>query len=95
MDKRAVYVSPPFSRKVKKLKKQEKKELDDAVLDILNDPSIGEEKVGDLAGVLVYKFKINKQLILLSYTYDEDEINLLTFGSHQNFYKDLKNYRKA
>ncbi|MGB0335281.1 MAG: type II toxin-antitoxin system RelE/ParE family toxin [Opitutales bacterium] len=95
MDKRAVYVSPPFSRKVKKLKKQEKKELDDAVLDILNDPSIGEEKVGDLAGVLVYKFKINKQLILLSYTYDEDEINLLTFESHQNFYKDLKNYRKA
>jgi mRNA-degrading endonuclease RelE of RelBE toxin-antitoxin system len=95
LDKRAVYVSPPFSRKVKKLKKQEKKELDDAVLDILNDPSIGEEKVGDLAGVLVYKFKINKQLILLSYTYDEDEINLLTFGSHQNFYKDLKNYRKA
>lgn len=92
MDKRAVYVSPPFSRKVKK---QEKKELDDAVLDILNDPSIGEEKVGDLAGVLVYKFKINKQLILLSYTYDEDEINLLTFESHQNFYKDLKNYRKA
>lgn len=51
--------------------------------------------MGDLAGVLVYKFKINKQLILLSYTYDEDEINLLTFGSHQNFYKDLKNYRKA
>lgn len=95
MDKRAVYVSPPFSRKVKKLKKQEKKELDDAVLDILNDPSIGEEKVGDLAGVFVYKFKVNKQLILLSYTYDEDEINLLTFGSHQNFYKDLKNYRKA
>lgn len=95
MDKRTVYVAPPFSRKVKKLKKQEKKELDDAVLDILNDPSIGEEKVGDLAGVSVYKFKVNKQLILLSYTYDEKEINLLTFGSHQNFYKDLKNYRKA
>ena len=69
--------------------------MDDAVLDIVGDPSIGEEKVGDLAGVRVYKFKINKQLILLSYTYDEIEINLLTFGSHENFYRDLKNYKKA
>ncbi|MEM6888722.1 MAG: type II toxin-antitoxin system RelE/ParE family toxin [Pseudomonadota bacterium] len=95
MHKRTIYVSPAFGRKVKKLKKQEKKELDHAVLDILNDPSIGEEKVGDLAGVSVHKFKINKQLILLSYTCDEKEINLLTFGSHENFYRDLKNYRKA
>ena len=95
MDKRTIYVAPPFSRKVKKLKKQEKKELDNAVLDILNNPGIGEEKVGDLAGVLVYKSRINRQLILLSYTYDEKDITLLTFGSHENFYKDLKNYRKA
>lgn len=95
MDKRNVFVAPPFGRKVKKLKKQEKKELDDAALELLDDPSIGEAKVGDLAGVWVYKFKIKRQLILLSYTYDEKEINLLTFGSHQNFYKDLKNYRKA
>ena len=72
-----------------------KKGLDDAVLDILNDPSIGEEKAGELAGVFVHKFKINKQLILLSYTYDENEINLLTFGSHENFYRDLKKYKKA
>ena len=50
MDKRKVYLSPVFGRKIKKLKKQEKKELDDAVLDIINDPSIGEVKVGDLTG---------------------------------------------
>ncbi|HAY99326.1 MAG TPA: addiction module toxin RelE [Opitutae bacterium] len=90
-----MYTSPLLARKVKKLKKQEKTVLDDAVLDIVGGPSIGEEKVGDLAGVRVYKFKINKQLILLSYTYDEIEINLLTFGSHENFYRDLKNYKKA
>jgi len=87
---RKIYLSPAFGRKLKKLKKQEKKDLDDAVLDILNDPGIGQEKVGDLAGVLVHKFKINKQLTLLSYTYTAREINLLTFGSHENFYRDLK-----
>lgn len=95
MGKRLVYLSPAFARKIKKLKKQEKKGLDDAVLDILNDPSIGEAKVGDLAGVFVHEFKINKQLILLSYSYNEEEINLLTFGSHENFYRDLKKYNKA
>ena len=94
MGKRAIYLSPAFGRKIKKLKKQQKKGLDNAVLDILKNPSIGEEKVGDLAGVLVHKFKINKQLFLLSYSYDEKEINLLTFGSHENFYRDLKKYKK-
>ena len=95
MDKRKIYISPAFGRKVKKLQKQEKKELDDAVLDIANDPSIGEEKVGDLSGVSVHKFKMNRHLTLLSYTYDSSEINLLTFGSHENFYRDLKKYKKA
>ena len=94
MDKRKVYLSPVFGRKIKKLKKQEKKELDDAVLDIINDPSIGEVKVGDLTGILVYKFKINKHLPLLSYTFDSTEINLLTFGSHENSYRDLKKYKR-
>ena len=95
MDKRKVYLSPVFGRKIKKLKKQEKKELDDAVLDIINDPSIGEVKIGDLTGVLVYKFKTNKNLTLLSYSYDSTEINLLSFSSHENFYRDLKKYKRA
>ncbi|MDP4611480.1 MAG: type II toxin-antitoxin system RelE/ParE family toxin [Opitutales bacterium] len=95
LDKRKIYISAAFGRKVKKLQKQEKKELDNAVLDILNDPSIGEDKVGDLSGVSVHKFKMNKHLTLLSYTYDSADINLLTFGSHENFYRELKKYKKA
>ena len=95
MDKRKVYLSPVFGRTIKKLKKKEKKELDDAVLDIINDPSIGEAKIGDLAGVLVYKFKINKHLTRLSYSYGSTEINLLTFGCHENSYRDLKKYKMA
>lgn len=95
MAERTIYLSPAFGRKVKKLKKQEKKDLDDAVLDILKDPSVGQKKVGDLSGVLIHKFKINKQLALLSYTYTDSEITLLTFGSHENFYRDLKKYKQA
>lgn len=90
MAERNIYQSPAFSRTVKKLKKQQKKELDDAVLEILKNPNVGQEKIGDLAGVFVYKFEINKQRTLLSYTYAEDEICLLAFGSHENFYRDLK-----
>lgn len=85
MVERKIYLSPAFGRKVKKLKKQEKNDLDIAVLDILNNPTVGQEKVGDLSGVFVHKFKFNKQLALLSYTYTDNEINLLTFGSHENF----------
>ena len=95
MAERKVYVSPVFGRKLKKIKPQQKKELDHAILEILSDPDIGEKKVGDLVGVLVHKFKMNKQLTLLSYTYSATEINLLTFGSHENFYRELKQYRKG
>ncbi len=95
MAERKIYLSPAFGRKVKKLKEQEKNDLDNAVLGIVNDPTVGQEKVGDLSGVLVHKFKINKQQALLSYTYTDSEINLLTFGSHENFYRDLKKYKKA
>ena len=69
--------------------------MDGAVRDILSNPSIGEEKVGDLSDIFVYKSKINRKLILLLYTFDESEINLLTFGGHENFYRDLKKYKKA
>lgn len=95
MGEREIYLSPAFARKVKKLRKQEKEELDEAVRYIQSDPSSGQQKVGDLAGVFVHKFKMSKKLTRLSYIYDEREINLLTFGSHENFYRDLKKYTKG
>jgi len=91
---RKIFQSPAFGRKVKKLKKNEKRDLDRAVSEIVADPAAGEEKVGDLAGVFVHKFRVNKQLTLLSYVFDNDSITLVAFGSHENFYRDLKNYLK-
>ena len=82
-----------FKQVVKKLTLKQKKELDDAVKIVLNNPYIGEQKKGDLNFLWVYKFRMNNQLTLLGYSY-EDEIvtlNLLAVGSHENFYRDIKN----
>ena len=87
-----ILLTPTFERAIKKLHKPQKLELDGAVRSIAQDPALGEAKVGDLAGVRVYKFRINNQLCLLSYRWmDENTIKLLTFESHENFYRDLKN----
>lgn len=81
-----------FSRAVKRLPKQLKVELDAAVRSIMADPLIGEAKVADLAGIRVYKFKLNKQLTLLGYEYNGETVTLylLKLGAHENFYRDLK-----
>lgn len=86
-----ILVSPTFSRALKRLHKNQKADLDDAVRAILGDPTIGDAKVGDLAGVRVFKFKMVKQLCRLAYTQaDENTIELLAIGAHENFYRDLK-----
>jgi mRNA-degrading endonuclease RelE of RelBE toxin-antitoxin system len=91
--KQKVFLSPTFSRKLKKLTKQEKVSLDEAVRFLIENPESGQQKKGDLLGVRVYKSKINKQLTLLSYELVSDSIHLLTFGSHENFYRDIKRDR--
>jgi len=79
-----------FSKSVKKLHKNQKIELDKAVRSILEKPESGEQKKGDLAGVYIHKCKISHQLYLIAYTFDDKQITLLTIGSHENFYRDLK-----
>ena len=65
--------------------------LDDAVRTIASQPEAGETKVGDLAGVQVYKFRMGHLLCLLAYrVLDENTLKLLMVGPHENFYRDLK-----
>ena len=82
-----------FRKTVKKLHPNQKKDLDAAVQNIINNPEIGEAKVGDLAGISVYKFSMVNQQTLLAYQYEDETITLtlLTLGTHENFYRDLKN----
>lgn len=84
-------VTPTFERAVKKLHKQQKTALDEAVRTVAHQPESGETKVGDLAGVRVYKFRMGHMPCLLAYrVLDEDTLKLLMVGPHENFYRDLK-----
>jgi len=84
-------ITASFAKATKKLHAPQKVELDSALKLICNDPVIGEAKVGDLLGVYVYKFKLSQQQCLLAYRIvDQESIKLLTFGPHENFYRDLK-----
>lgn len=85
-----VLQSATFRRAYKRLHPNQKADVDDAVAEIVCDPSVGEGKKGDLAGVYVYKFNCCGQLALLAYKYDPQTRLLLLLGSHENFYRDLK-----
>lgn len=91
----AILSTPTFAKAFKKLHSKDKNAVDKAVQAIATNPAIGEEKKGDLLGIFVYKFKINKQEVLLSYQLDPDKFSpvcvlLLSIGSHENFYTELK-----
>lgn len=60
-----------FKKTVKKLKANQKVDLDQAVKALLQEPRSGESKKGDLAFLRVYKFKMVGQLTLLGYSYEE------------------------
>ena len=85
--------SPYFRRSYKKLHGNQIKPVNDAIRHILSDPSCGEEKRGDLAGVKVYKFRVQDQQFLLAYEHNQETLFLLALGVHENFYRDLKKTR--
>lgn len=81
-----------FARQYKKLPDNVAVAVDIAVEAVAGDPAIGERKKGDLANLLVYKFRSKGQLYLLGYTVD-DRVRLVyleAVGPHANFYRDLK-----
>lgn len=87
-----VLQTPTFKKAVKKLKPNQKKDLDAAVKELMAKPTLGEQKKGDLIFLRVHKFKMNKQLTLLGYSFDDGTLilELLALGSHENFYRDIK-----
>ena len=90
----AIYQSKSFAQKVKKMRKQEKEILDQEVQRIAQNPSIGEEKKGDLTGVFVHKFKTETIQYLLAYRKIGQDLELVMIGPHENYYRDLKQYLK-
>jgi mRNA-degrading endonuclease RelE of RelBE toxin-antitoxin system len=87
-----VLTTPRFDRVVKKLHAEEKRTLDQAVRSVIAAPASGEFKKGDLAHVRVHKYRFNKEQMLLAYAanLDQQVIILMGYGTHENFYRDLK-----
>ncbi len=81
---------PTFKRVYKKLHPSIRAHVNNAIKDVVNNPTIGHEKKGDLRGIFVYKFKVNQQEFLLAYEWDEANRLLLALGVHENFYRDSK-----
>ena len=74
-----VIESRRFRQAVKRLRANQKQELDEAIRAIIKDVSIGKEKTGDLAGVRVHKFHMLNQLTLIAYVFDaqDDTLSLI------------------
>lgn len=87
-----VLQTPAFKKSVKKLKPNQKKDLDFVVKELIENPELGEQKKGELVFLRVHKFKMNKQLTLLGYSFDDGTLilELIALGSHENFYRDIK-----
>jgi len=77
--------TPSFNRQVRKPHKNQRKEIEKAIRNIVTDPTLGKAKIGDLNGVYVYKFKMLNQLNLLAYQFDTSQLVLVALGSHENF----------
>ena len=87
-----ILASNLFLRFKKKSSKKLQIEIDKQVKIISNNPKIGELKKGDLKNVRVLRFTSGKQLLLLSYETKDKTLFLYSIGSHENFYKKLKQY---
>ena len=97
-------ILPPAAKYLKKLKdKRLKKLYQDAIDEIVDDPSIGTDKIGDLAGVKGYDIYYNKTNYELAYTVeyiqvenDEEPKSVIVImaGTRENFYEQIKRYWK-
>ena len=72
-------------------------EIETRVAEVCNNPRVGQQKLGDLQGIFVYKFRFNTQEYLMAYQFDHFagvlEITWIEFcqiGPHENFYTQLK-----
>ena len=94
-----VRFDPPAAKYIRKIKDKKLKELYKEAIDkIREDYTIGEIKVGDLAGFYGYDFYYNKTNYELAYTIDyidEEMVIIVMAGTRENFYDELKRYIKS
>ncbi len=88
----AVVQTRRFARSYKKLRDNIAADVDAAIAAVAANPDLGDRKQGDLAALLVYKFRSQNQVYLLGYSRDDAVrlISLEAVGPHENFYRDFK-----
>ena len=84
----------PFRKFVKKQTRPFQLAIEDEVERALNNPEIGEQKVGDLSNMRIHKFKFHKQEYLMAYRVAEKVVVFYSIDVHENFYRNLKRYLK-
>ena len=86
-----------FSRLYKKLGKRQLVALHDAMDRVIKNPQSGQQKVGDLSDLYVFKFKLGSEDWLLGYTIHTSKrvITWHAIGHHENFYRDVKRNMKT
>ena len=89
----------PAAKFLKKCKdKKLKEKFHQALLQIAENPLLGEEKKGDLAGIRSCDIFYNKTNYELAYTIiidNDDIIVVIMAGTRENFYEELKRYMKS
>lgn len=82
-----VLQTPTFKKAYKKLSNKQQDLVDNEIANIIADPNIGTRKKGDLSHLWVHKFKMDSQLVLLGYSWNNEQliITLMNVGSHENF----------
>jgi len=93
----SVYQTNRFEKALRKLPEALCQVVEDEVDKIIENPYLGELKKGDLAYLRVHKFSLNRQQVLLGYSWLEGklELYLLQLGPHENFYDKAKDQRKS
>ena len=86
-----------FAQFVKKASKPFQLAIEIRVDEVCSNPRIGKQKLGDLHGIFVYKFRFNTQEYLMAYQFDHfaeaAKITWIEFcqvGPHEDFYSQLK-----
>lgn len=92
-----VFQTRRFEKALDKLSEIALQAVEDEIETIISDPLIGELKKGDLSYLRVHKFHLWQQQVLLGYAWVDEklELYLLSFATHENFYKEMKQARKA
>ena len=61
-----------------------------ALLEIERNPFQGDAKVGDLAGILTFKFKLFGEVWVIAYEFlGPQELRIIKIGPRENFYKQI------